>query len=226
MDNSSQQLPPQPPPPPTPPPPPLPPLPQTTPNAASDESNLIQNTSPFITSTLALSSVNSNNEVTKLDKDNTANLSKTQKMLKQLLKDPLLSDLTKLNNNGSISIEEVDTLISLETGTAFEIKIERDGLESLILVVRQNSTISDVKNLIQLKVEKLQKESNKGLRPNKKISWKYIWKSYCLTFENQRLLQDKLPIQELGIRSGCVLKFSRFVRKSRKKRGIVEDNRK
>ncbi|CAG8438653.1 11266_t:CDS:2 [Dentiscutata heterogama] len=136
-------------------------------------------------------------------------------MLKQLLKDPLLSDLTKLNNNGSISIEEVDILISLETGTAFEIKIERDGLEPL-----------NIKNLIQLKVEKLQKESNKGLRPNKKISWKYIWKSYCLTFESQRLLQDKLPIQELGIRSGSVLKFSRLVRKLRKKRGIVEDNRK
>ncbi|CAG8537375.1 30131_t:CDS:2 [Racocetra persica] len=135
-----------------------------------------------------------------------ANLSKTQKMLKQLLKDPLLSDLTKLNNNGSISIEEVDTLISLENGTAFEIEIERDGLEPLI--------------------ERLQKQNNKGLRPNKKISWKHIWKSYCLMFENQRLLQDKLPIQELGIRSGSVLKFSRFVRKSRKKHGIVEDNRK
>ncbi|CAG8755861.1 8307_t:CDS:2, partial [Cetraspora pellucida] len=159
------------------------------------------------------------------DMDIATDLSKTQKMLRQLLKDPLLSDLTKLNNNGSISIEEVDTLISLETGTAFEIKIERDGLEPLTLVVRQNSTILDVKNLIQLKVEKLQKQNNKGLRPNKKISWRYIWKSYCLMFENQRLLQDKLPIQELGIRSGSVLKFSRFVRKSRKKY-VIEDNRK
>lgn len=61
--------------------------------------------------------------------DNTNKLSQTQKMLQQLLKDPLLSDLAKLNSEGNISLEEVDTLIALETGTAFKIKIERDGLE-------------------------------------------------------------------------------------------------
>jgi len=63
--------------------------------------------------------------------------------------------------------------------------------------------------LIKLKVE----HRNKELQLNKKISWGYVWKTYCLMFENQRLLQDKMPIQEYGIRSGGVLRFSRFIGK-------------
>ncbi|CAG8487427.1 9455_t:CDS:2 [Acaulospora colombiana] len=63
--------------------------------------------------------------------DDSAKLSQTQKMLQQLLKDPLLSDLAKLNEEGNISVEEVDTLIALETGTAFEIRVEREGLEPI-----------------------------------------------------------------------------------------------
>ncbi|RHZ68912.1 hypothetical protein Glove_292g36 [Diversispora epigaea] len=148
--------------------------------------------------------------------DNTSKLSQTQKMLQQLLKDPLLSDLAKLNSEGNISLEEVDTLIALETGTAFEIEIERDGLEPFLLVVRQNSTIADLKKLIRLNFERQQRKQNIGLGRIKKSSWKYVWKTYCLMFENKRLLQDKMPLQEYGIRSGNVLKFSRFIGKQRK----------
>ena len=89
--------------------------------------------------------------------DEDINLSETQKMLQQLFQDPLLSDLTKyisndehkrvlLNKNtskntidessltatiNSLTLEQVDTLIALELGTAFEITILRSGLESL-----------------------------------------------------------------------------------------------
>jgi hypothetical protein len=100
------------------------------------------------------------------------------------------------------------------------------------MIVRQNATIADIKNLIVLQVTRDLKE--KG-RNNKKISWydiiiclnisiytkyliliifhtlrKYIWKTYCLVFEGQKLLEDKARIQEIGIRSGCVLGFSRY----------------
>src|SRR5437763_6463859 len=58
-------------------------------------------------------------------------LTETQKILQELFKDPLLSDLTKTNTPESLTIEEVDTLIALELGTAFEIIIERGLFEPL-----------------------------------------------------------------------------------------------
>ncbi|GBC07189.1 hypothetical protein RclHR1_00730038 [Rhizophagus clarus] len=177
--------------------------------------------------------------------DEDTRLTETQKMLQQLFQDPLLSDLTKyissdknnrvllsrgiskntssmigesslITTTTSLTLEQVDTLIALELGTAFEITILRRGLEPLKMVVRQNATISDIKNLIVLQVTRDLKE--KG-RKRKKISWKYIWKTYCLMFEGQKLLEDKARIQEIGIRSGSVLKFSRYVNKNKIERG-------
>ncbi|CAG8433257.1 4140_t:CDS:2 [Diversispora eburnea] len=201
---------------PTVPPPPLPPLPPSECPPISSP-NLITLTT-FIDPSFSLANNPNNSEISITDDDN--NRSKLQldesDMLQQLLKDPLLSDLAKLNSEGNISLEEVDTLIALETGTAFEIKIERDGLEPFFLVVRQNSTIADLKKLIRLNFERQQRKQNVGLGRIKKSSWKYIWKTYCLMFENKRLLQDKMPLQEYGIRSGNVLKFSRFIGKQRK----------
>src|SRR6266542_2875744 len=88
--------------------------------------------------------------------EDTTKLTETQKMLKQLFQDPLLSDLTKYISNdknnralldkstsknisntidessltatiNSLTLEQVDTLIALELGTAFEITVLRGG---------------------------------------------------------------------------------------------------
>ncbi|CAG8443006.1 4694_t:CDS:2 [Ambispora gerdemannii] len=186
-----------------------------------------------------------------------SDLGETHKMLLELFRDPLLSDLKELagvsqenseegvgtNNAASVkplellervSVEQVDTLIALEQGTAFEIRVERGGLDPLVLIVKQNSTIKDLKNLIKARVERDEEEkrdksnvkranndSGDGVirnmrqrkRRNKKISWKYIWKTYCLMFEGHRLLDENARLQELNIRSRSVLKFSRLANK-------------
>ncbi|CAI2185710.1 13148_t:CDS:2 [Funneliformis geosporum] len=159
-------------------------------------------------------------------------------MLKQLFQDPLLSDLTKYINEdkssqtilnkstnknatntiddssltaaiNSLTLEQVDTLIALELGTAFEITIQRGGLESLKMVVRQNATIADIKNLIVLQISRDIKEANKKKgRKNRKI--------------RQKLLEDKARIQEIGIRSGSILKFSRYTSKNKKEKNRTE----
>ena len=49
-----------------------------------------------------------------------------ERRLQELFEDPLLSDLPP-----NLTIQEVDTLIALELGTAFEITIERNGLEDI-----------------------------------------------------------------------------------------------
>lgn len=38
-------------------------------------------------------------------------------------------------------------------------------------------------------------------------------------FEGQKLLEDKARIQEIGIRSGSVLRFSRYDNKNKTERG-------
>ncbi|CAG8485950.1 6177_t:CDS:2 [Funneliformis caledonium] len=170
--------------------------------------------------------------------EETTKLTETQKMLKQLFQDPLLSDLTKYINDdkssqtllnkstnknvsntiddssltaaiNSLTLEQVDTLIALELGTAFEITIQRGGLEPLKMVVRQNATIADIKNLIVLQISRDIKEANKKKgRKNRKI--------------RQKLLEDKARIQEIGIRSGSVLKFSRYNSKIKKEKNRTE----
>ncbi|KAG9307799.1 hypothetical protein G9A89_023364 [Geosiphon pyriformis] len=187
-----------------------------------------------------------------------------------------------------VTVDHVETLIALEQGNAFEIYVKRGGVQDLVLVIKQNATVFDLKNMIKTRIERDENEKNErkkneekalkkrkfveggfmtgkgfldesdnqssnlriknggdcdggswqvdrslrsgydGLsrkkkkqerrkRRNKKISWRYIWNSYCLMFEGQRLLNDKARIQELGIRSASVLKFSRLANKGDEK---------
>jgi hypothetical protein len=132
----------------TPPIPPLPPPPPPLPE-------------PPLISSLSTSSLPTTTNLTSnyIVSDEDTKLTETQKMLQQLFQDPLLSDLNKyissdknnralLNRNiskntssmigesslitaTSLTLEQVDTLIALEMGTAFEITILRCGLEPL-----------------------------------------------------------------------------------------------
>nr|CAG8500562.1 9638_t:CDS:2 [Entrophospora candida] len=144
-------------------------------------------------------------------------LTETQRILQELFKDPLLSDLTKTNTPESLTIEEVDTLIALELGTAFEIIIERGLIESLVLVVRQNATVHDIKKLISIKVERELESQKKApnsydkLKKNKNSNQKRDNRKI-----RKLLLDDKVHIQELGIRSKSVIKFIRNAKNPKK----------
>ncbi|CAB4385273.1 unnamed protein product [Rhizophagus irregularis] len=184
--------------------PPIPPLPPPPPPPLPEP--------PLISSSLPTTSLTSNCIVP----DEDTKLTETQKIGINKNNSSMTGESSLTTTTTSLTLEHVDTLIALEMGTAFEITILRCGLETLKMVVRQNATISDIKNLIVLQVTRDLKE--KGRR-NKKISWKYIWKTYCLMFEGQKLLEDKARIQEIGIRSGSVLRFSRYVNKNKTERG-------
>jgi U11/U12 small nuclear ribonucleoprotein SNRNP25 len=56
-------------------------------------------------------------------------------------------------------------------------------------------------------------ELKRKLRDKVKIpraSFKYIWKRYCLIFENNQLLNDKQAMSQLGIKQHATLYFSRL----------------
>ncbi|KAI9143258.1 hypothetical protein BKA69DRAFT_1123389 [Paraphysoderma sedebokerense] len=92
------------------------------------------------------------------------------KSLAKVLADPLLSDLPS-----NPSLEEIETLIALETGDAVKIRVERGGLGSWgnVLLseipVRKTAKLRDLKLLIQAKFESIQHDSQELKR--KKISW-------------------------------------------------------
>ncbi|KAI8377432.1 uncharacterized protein BYT42DRAFT_570325 [Radiomyces spectabilis] len=119
--------------------------------------------------------------------------------LHTLLADELLQDVPQ-----APTLEEIDTLIAVEQGHAYQIKIDRGPLEPIFIVVGQASTVSDIKKLIQVKLERLERQKKKS------ISWKYIWRSHCLMLEHQRLLNDCAAVSQLGIRQGSVLHFAKL----------------
>ncbi|KAI9143259.1 hypothetical protein BKA69DRAFT_1063169 [Paraphysoderma sedebokerense] len=41
---------------------------------------------------------------------------------------------------------------------------------------------------------------------------RYIWRTYCLTYYNQKLRDDNLKLSDLGIQNGSVFKFVRHLR--------------
>ncbi|KAG1451449.1 hypothetical protein G6F56_008083 [Rhizopus delemar] len=124
-----------------------------------------------------------------------------EKEISQVLNDELLVDILP-----NFSLQEIDTLIAVEQGQAFNIRIKREPLESIDLIVSQSHTVKDIKRHVQLKLEKMNANSTN----KKSISWKFIWRTYCLSFGNQKLLQDTAVVSQLGIKQNSTLTFSRI----------------
>ncbi|KAI8089253.1 uncharacterized protein BX664DRAFT_332531 [Halteromyces radiatus] len=127
-------------------------------------------------------------------------ISQLEQNIHSLLKDPLLSDVTT-----SLPTEqELDDLIALELDHAYNIEIHRGPLTPINIIVRQATTVRDIKILFQQKWKQL--EENK----RRSVSWKYIWRTFCLELNNQKLLKDEAIVSQLGIQQGSILKFARL----------------
>ncbi|CAO0793638.1 unnamed protein product [Mucor circinelloides] len=100
------------------------------------------------------------------------------------------------------TVQELEALLAVEKGQAYNISIERSPLPSIGIIVRQSSTVRDIKRMIKLHVNR------QSMR--KKISWRYIWRSHCLEFESTKLLNEDAVVSQLGIKQNSVLKFARL----------------
>ncbi|CDH49301.1 predicted protein [Lichtheimia corymbifera JMRC:FSU:9682] len=99
-------------------------------------------------------------------------------------------------------IEELETLIAIEQGRAYRIKVDRNKLEPMYIVVKQASSIRDIKRLIQIQFGRI--------HPQQRVSWKYIWRTFCLSFKGKRLLDDEAVVSQLGIAQDSVLTFTKL----------------
>jgi hypothetical protein len=51
---------------------------------------------------------------------------------------------------------------------------------------------------------------NNNNNNNNGINWKYIWKNYCLNFNNTKLTDNNLSLRDYGIKNKSELNFCKI----------------
>ncbi|XP_034828211.1 U11/U12 small nuclear ribonucleoprotein 25 kDa protein-like [Maniola hyperantus] len=118
--------------------------------------------------------------------------------------DPLLSDLPS-----DIILEEIISLTAVEHGQSICTYISREDEPPLKVIVPQNATIRELKKAIARHFEIYQQRTGNKV----KISWKYIWRTYDLSFDSLILDDDNSCIGNYGVTNKVTLSY----KKKRKK---------
>ncbi|XP_029432765.1 U11/U12 small nuclear ribonucleoprotein 25 kDa protein [Rhinatrema bivittatum] len=127
-----------------------------------------------------------------------------QEGLAMIVQDPLLCDLPI-----QVTLEEINSQIALEYGQAMTVKVSKADGEVMPVVVIQNATVFDLKKAIQRYVQ-LKQEREGGVQF---ISWKYVWRTYQLSYAGEKLTEDKKKLKEYGIRNRDEVVFVKKLRK-------------
>ncbi|KAL8514860.1 hypothetical protein ACS0TY_013811 [Phlomoides rotata] len=134
--------------------------------------------------------------------NSSAKKARLQSTLAALLTDPVLADVPK-----KPSLSDVDTLINLELGSAMRITIRKLDSTSFEVVMMNSASVKDLKLAVKKKVNEME-ESKMGHRH---ISWKHVWANFCLSFHNEKLLDDNYPLQHYGITNHSEVQFIPYV---------------
>ncbi|XP_071326520.1 U11/U12 small nuclear ribonucleoprotein 25 kDa protein isoform X1 [Trachinotus anak] len=124
--------------------------------------------------------------------------------LARLVQDPLLCDLPI-----QVTLEEVNSQIALEYGQAMTVRVLKADGEVMPIVVVQNATVLDLKKAICRFLE-LKQQREGGV---KHISWRYVWRTYHLIFQGEKLDDDKMRLKDYGIRNRDEVTFMKRLRK-------------
>ncbi|KAF5943096.1 hypothetical protein HYC85_020738 [Camellia sinensis] len=135
---------------------------------------------------------NKNNNVATGYSSNNVKKARLQSTMAALLNDPILTDVPK-----KPTLSDVDNLISLELGSAMRISILKLDGTSLDVVVMNSTNVKDLKMAIKRKTNDME-QSKMGHRH---ISWKHVWANFCLSYHNEKLLDDNSALQDYGIRN-------------------------
>ncbi|CAF0709699.1 unnamed protein product [Brachionus calyciflorus] len=95
--------------------------------------------------------------------------------LEKIQNEPLLKDLYP-----KIHLIELKNLLSLEHGESMNLFIRRADNQIFNVIVKLNSTVKDLKESIKnYYIVKHEKDPSSC---TKAINWRYVWKNYCLMF--------------------------------------------
>ncbi|KAM3916591.1 U11/U12 small nuclear ribonucleoprotein 25 kDa protein isoform 1-T3 [Leptodactylus fuscus] len=127
-----------------------------------------------------------------------------QEGLAMLVQDPLLCDLPI-----QVTLEEINSQIALEFGQAMTVRVCKADGEVMPVVVVQNATVLDLKRAIQRYVQ-LKHQREGGIQH---ISWKYVWKTYQLSFSGEKLENDEKSLRDYGIKNRDEVVFVKKLKK-------------
>ncbi|CAN2391197.1 U11 U12 small nuclear ribonucleoprotein 25 kDa [Pristimantis euphronides] len=127
-----------------------------------------------------------------------------QEGLAMLVQDPLLCDLPI-----QVTLEEINSQIALEFGQAMTVRVCKADGEVMPVVVTQNATVLDLKRAIQRYVQ-LKHHREGGIQH---ISWKYVWKTYQLSFSGEKLDNDEKSLRECGVKNRDEVVFVKKLKK-------------
>ncbi|XP_019261508.1 PREDICTED: uncharacterized protein LOC109239402 isoform X2 [Nicotiana attenuata] len=119
-----------------------------------------------------------------------------------LLDDPVLSDVPK-----KPTLMDVDTLISLELGSAMRISILKLDGSCFDVTVMNSATVKDLKQAVRKRID----DSEQSKMGHRHISWRHVWSNFCLLFHNEKLLDDTAKLQDYGIRNNAQVQFIPYV---------------
>ncbi|MED6287555.1 U11/U12 small nuclear ribonucleoprotein, partial [Characodon lateralis] len=108
-----------------------------------------------------------------------------------------------------VTLEEVNSQIALEYGQAMTVKVLKADGEIMPIVVVQNATVLDLKKAIRRFME-LKQQREGGV---KYISWRYVWRTYHLVFQGEKLEDDTMRLKDYGIRNRDEVTFMKQLRK-------------
>lgn len=112
--------------------------------------------------------------------------------------DPLLGNL-----HPEVTVEELRSYLALEHGQAMSLRVLRADGDPYTVVVEQKATVLDLKKALQRHATL--RMARKGVK--RVVSWRYIWRTYWLSFEGQPLNQDRMLLRDLGIHNNGELCF-------------------
>ncbi|KAG6435302.1 hypothetical protein SASPL_100172 [Salvia splendens] len=122
--------------------------------------------------------------------------------LAALLTDPVLADVPK-----KPMLSDVDTLINLELGSAMRLTVLKLDGASFDVALMNTATLKDLKLAVKKKVNEME-ESRMGHR---QISWRHVWANFCLSYHNEKLLDDNCSLHDYGIRNNSQVQFISYV---------------
>ncbi|CAL8995481.1 unnamed protein product [Prunus brigantina] len=135
-------------------------------------------------------------------RENKIKKARLQSTLVALVDDPVLSDVPK-----TPTLSDVDTLICLELGSAMRISVLKLDATAFDVALMNSATVKDLKVAIKKKINDME-QSKMGHRH---ISWKHVWGNFCLSYHNDKLLDDNAALQDFGIRNNSQVHFVPYV---------------
>ncbi|XP_062387164.1 U11/U12 small nuclear ribonucleoprotein 25 kDa protein [Sardina pilchardus] len=124
--------------------------------------------------------------------------------LAMIVQDPLLCDLPI-----QVTLEEVNSQVALEYGQAMTVRVCKADGEVMPIVVVQQATVLHLKNAI-CRYYELKQQREGGI---KHISWRYVWRTFNLVYNGEKLDEDSRKLKDYGIRNRDEVTFVKKLKK-------------